>query len=62
MLKHNFGTIGIAVGSFIAGSQIIQLINKIKYNQSFLLESIIIVIGLIILGISLYSTYPYKNK
>jgi hypothetical protein len=62
MLKHNFNTIGIAIGSFIAGTQILQLIDKIKTNQNFLLESIVVVVGLMILGISLYSTYPYKNK
>ena len=62
MLKHNFGTIGIAIGSFIAGSQILQLIDKIKGNHNFLTQAIIFIIGLIIIGISLYSTYPYKNK
>jgi hypothetical protein len=62
MLKHNFGTIGIAIGSFITGTQILALIDKIKNSQNFLFESIIVVIGLIIVGISLYLTYPYKNK
>lgn len=62
MLKHNLGTIGIAIGSFIAGSQILQLIDKIKNNQNFLIQAVIFIIGLVIVGVSLYSTYPYKNK
>ena len=62
MLKHNLGTIGIAMGSFIAGSQIFQMVSKIIGGQNFLTQAIIFIIGLIIVGISLYSTYPYKNK
>lgn len=62
MLKHNFRTIGIAIGSFIAGSQILHLIDKIKNSQNFLTQAIIFAIGIIIVIISLYSTYPYKNK
>jgi hypothetical protein len=62
MLKHNFGTIGIAIGSFIAGSQILNLINKFKGSQDFLIEGIIFILGLVIVGVSLYATYPYKNK
>ena len=62
MLKHNFWTFGIAIGSFVAGSQILQLIDKIKTDQNFLTQAIIFIIGLVIVGVSLYSTYPYKNK
>ncbi|MFA5856306.1 MAG: hypothetical protein WC867_03045 [Candidatus Pacearchaeota archaeon] len=62
MLKHNFGTIGLAIGSFIAGSQILQLIDKIKNNQNFMTQAIIFTVGLLIVGISLYYTYPHRNK
>ncbi|HRZ85609.1 MAG TPA: hypothetical protein P5277_02405 [Candidatus Paceibacterota bacterium] len=62
MLKHNLFTLGIAIGSFIAGSQIIQLIDKIKTNQNSFTQALIFSIGLIILGISLYLNYLYKNK
>jgi hypothetical protein len=62
MLQRNFWTIGIAIGSFIAGSQIIQLIDKIKENQNFSIQAIIFIVGLILMGISLYFTYPYKKR
>lgn len=62
MIKHNPWTIGIAIGSFVFGTQILQLISKIRTGQNFTFEAVVGLIGFVLAGVSLYFTYPYKNK
>ena len=60
MAKYKLGKIGIiglAMGSFIFGSQILHLIQKFLSSPNFAFEIMVCALGLIIAGISLYIIY-----